>query len=214
MRKAVDLANQSDGGSRWLTLAGWSTGADCTAATGTSACDGNASYWGGKAGGERLLLSQLPADTIDMVNVMSYDARFEHYDGVKAWQLYRDLFPATTIVNVGLQTPPEGWAGGMLVINDADAQCTGSSIVQDQFSNDVNQPYSVYRYASAVMTTRANANPRDGAMLWEILKKATASCDSATVASSGTIVNKVSDCLLYTSPSPRDLSTSRMPSSA
>ena len=28
------------------------------------------------------------------------------------------------------------------------------------------------------------------------------------------LVNKYNDCLLYTSPSPRDLSTSRMPSSA
>ena len=28
------------------------------------------------------------------------------------------------------------------------------------------------------------------------------------------IENAISDCLLYTSPSPRDLSTSRMPSSA
>jgi hypothetical protein len=31
--------------------------------------------------------------------LMSYDARFEHYDGVKAWQYYRNLFPSTTIVN-------------------------------------------------------------------------------------------------------------------
>ena len=29
-----------------------------------------------------------------------------------------------------------------------------------------------------------------------------------------TIFGKITDCLLYTSPSPRDLSTSRMPSSA
>ena len=28
------------------------------------------------------------------------------------------------------------------------------------------------------------------------------------------LVNRLGDCLLYTSPSPRDLSTSRMPSSA
>ena len=31
---------------------------------------------------------------------------------------------------------------------------------------------------------------------------------------SGTITTTYNDCLLYTSPSPRDLSTSRMPSSA
>ena len=34
------------------------------------------------------------------------------------------------------------------------------------------------------------------------------------VAMSGGVLNTVNTCLLYTSPSPRDLSTSRMPSSA
>ena len=31
---------------------------------------------------------------------------------------------------------------------------------------------------------------------------------------SGDTIDRIIDCLLYTSPSPRDLSTSRMPSSA
>ena len=34
------------------------------------------------------------------------------------------------------------------------------------------------------------------------------------IAGTGTADNHLGDCLLYTSPSPRDLSTSRMPSSA
>ena len=44
-----------------------------------------------------------------------------------------------------------------------------------------------------------------------------AACDSVALAESISIYNggKLdNDCLLYTSPSPRDLSTSRMPSSA
>ena len=71
------------------------------------------------------------------------------------------------------------------------AQCTGSTIGKDQAGNVVNKPYSVHRYASAVMNARTNSNPRDGAMLWQILKTATASCGRATVASPGTIASKI-----------------------
>ena len=189
MRQAVDLANAADSSTnRWLALAGWSTGADPAG-----------SYWGGKAGGERLVFSQAGmAAKIKMVSIMSYDARFEHYDGVKAWQYYRDLFPSTTIVNIGLETTPEGWAGGMLVVEDADAQCTGSKILGNQAFEDLtnatlaNSAYSVNRYAGAVKVSRPNSNPRDGAMLWQILKTATATCGSATVASPGTIAAKIS----------------------
>ena len=35
-----------------------------------------------------------------------------------------------------------------------------------------------------------------------------------TVAGTGKVLTQLYNCLLYTSPSPRDLSTSRMPSSA
>lgn len=191
MRNAVDLA----GGGRILALAGWSIGADCTVTTGTSAaaCGGKVSYWGGTAGRERLTFSQPGmAQKIDMVNVMSYDARYEHFDGPKAWALYRDLFPASTIVNIGLETTPEGWAGGVLVVNDADAQCVGSRILQDQFGAALNQPYSVDRYARAPTAQRPTSNPRDGAMLWQILKTATAPCGTSVVASPGTIASKIS----------------------
>ncbi len=198
MRKAVDLANASQAG-HILTLAGWSTGADCTSATGTSgasasACGGNTSFWGGKSGGERLVFSQSGmAAKIDMVSIMSYDAQTYHYDGVTTWKTYRDLFPSSTIVNIGLETAPEGWAGGMLVVNDADAQCTGSTITQDQYGTTVNLPYSVNRYASAVSATplRTNHNARDGAMIWQILKTATASCGTAKVASPATVAQKI-----------------------
>lgn len=181
MRKAVDIAKVKTGKDMVLALAGWSTGADP-----------EGTYWGGKSGGERLVFSQTGmAAKIDMVSIMSYDARYEYYDGVKAWEYYRDLFPSTTIVNIGLETAPEGWAGGMLVVNDADDLCTGSRILKDQTRVDVNKPYSVHRYASAVMNPRHNSNPRDGAMLWQILKTANASCGTAIVASPGTIASKI-----------------------
>ena len=192
MRRAVDQA----GGGRILTLAGWSTGADCTpATTADAACAGKASYWSDKAGRERLLASHYPtvAAGLDMVDVMTYDARFEHYDGITGWTQYRNLFAAHTIVSIGLETSPEGWQGGNLVINDADAQCEGSRILQDQYGANLNLPYSVNRYTTGVRSsTLANRNPRDGAMLWSMLKTASGSCGSAPLASPGTIGAKIS----------------------
>src|SRR5204863_5449933 len=133
------------------------------------------------------------ASSFDMVNVMSYDARYEHYDGVVAYNQYRSLFPAKTIVSIGLETSPEGWAGGNLVVNNADAQCDGATILQDQYSANVNQPYSVQRYTGAVTgSTSANKNARDGAMLWSILKTASGNCGAAAFASPGTIGKKLS----------------------
>jgi len=191
LRKAVDLA----GGGRVLTLAGWSSGADCTSGTTADpACAGKMSYWGGNAGRERGVVLKYPAvaNMLDLVNVMSYDARFEHYDGITAYNQYRSLFPSKTIVSIGLEPSPEGWAGGMLVVNDADAQCTGSRNLQDQYGANLNQPYSVQRYASAVANgTASNRNARDGAMLWAIIKTGGGSCGSAPLATPGTVGQKV-----------------------
>jgi Glycosyl hydrolases family 18 len=191
LRKAVDLA----GGNRILSVAGWSTGADCTAATANDPqCIGvGVSFWGGKAGGERQLVRAYPAlaTAFNLVNVMSYDARFENYDGVTAWKQYRALFPSSTIVSIGLETAPEGWQGGQLVVNNGDAQCTGSVILKNSYGATINQPYSVQRYVGAVVAgTEPNRNPRDGAMLWSILKTANGSCGSAPLASPGSIGSK------------------------
>lgn len=196
MRKAVDLA----GGGRILSVAGWSTGADCTGATQNDPqCAGvGVSYWGGKAGLERQLVNSDPAmkTAFNLVNIMSYDARYEHYDGVTAWKQYRQLFPSSTIVSIGFETAPEGWAGGQLVVNNADAQCTGSVILQNSYGANINQPYSVERYLNAVVTSNLdNRNPRDGAMLWQALKTATGSCGSAPLASPGSTGRKVANTL-------------------
>ncbi|MEL4179860.1 hypothetical protein AABB87_13665 [Roseateles sp. PN1] len=125
---------------------------------------------------------------------MSYDARFENYDGVTAWNDYRGLFSSKTIVSIGLESSPEGWAGGNLVVNDADAQCTGSRNLKTQYGAQLNLPYSVERYSNAVVKSQhPNRNPRDGAMLWSILKTANGSCGSAALASPGTIGKRVAE---------------------
>jgi hypothetical protein len=192
--RALRLAVDRAGGGRILSLAGWSTGADCTGATtGDPRCAGKLSFWGGNAGRERALALRYPAVAagLDMVNVMSYDARFENFDGATAYAAYREVFGPRTIVSIGFESPPEGWAGGILVINNADAQCEGSRNLKNQYGATLNQPYSVQRYLGAVTGNTVNANPRDGAMLWSILKTASGNCGSAAVASPGTIGQKV-----------------------
>jgi hypothetical protein len=194
---------------RKLALAAWSTGGDCTseteaaglneAAAAKAACNGKTSYWSGSAGRERLVFGgaapKVAPSTIDYLNIMSYDAQTFHYDGVTAWQLYRDLFPNTTTVSIGLETAPEGWSGGMLVVKAADAQCAGSVITADQFGTVKGTSaytYSVERYAAAVKAARANSNPRDGAMLWHVLKTASLSCGNSVIASPGAITGEIS----------------------
>jgi arylamine N-acetyltransferase len=57
----------------------------------------------------------------------------------------------------------------------------------------LNLPYSVERFTATVLGISATqANPRDGAMLWSILKPAAGNCGSAQLASPGTIGKKLS----------------------
>ena len=59
------------------------------------------------------------------------------------------------------------------------------------------------------LTGGREMGPHTGAGIrdeWELIRDVTVAEDTSSVTLSG--------CLLYTSPSPRDLSTSRMPSSA
>ena len=78
------------------------------------------------------------------------------------------------------------------MVEDADAQCTGSRNLQDQYGAVLNAPYSVARYTGAVLaSTSGKRNPRDGAMLWAIIKPASGSCGSAALASPGTVGRKV-----------------------
>ncbi len=183
---AIGALRRAAGPDRLLTLAAWSTGADCTAATGTEACGGKVSLWKGRAGRERLVFRDTAVlDQINMISVMSYDAGYETFDAVRAWALYRALVPASITVNIGFEIAPEGWGGATLVATNADAVCTGSIILGDEFGNRVDKPYSVTRLLrDGPLSHRQNSNPQDGAMLWNITKMPDApSCGHPVVTS-------------------------------
>jgi hypothetical protein len=173
-----------------LSLAAWSTGADCTTATGSTACDGKLSEAGGSAGRERLAFQDKDSlGKIDLVNVMSYDAGFASFDPVTSWALYRELFPAGVTVNIGFEIAPEGWGGATLVGDDASARCKSARVVADQFGTPVSKPYSAQRgLQDGPLTPRPNSNARDGAMLWHIVKdQKLPRCGQRTVASPETL---------------------------
>jgi endoglucanase len=177
MRLAVDLATQIDGRPRQLAVAAWSTGADYTAAVRNPANLSQVSYWGGSAGRERLTFGTTMTQGVyagytiaslpDVVNIMSYDAGYQHYDPAVAYDQYRALVPATTIVSIGLEIPPEAWGGAILVVNSADAYQVGTIIESDQYGKILNAPYSVQRSAAHVLSNRVNS--KDGLMVWELL---------------------------------------------
>ncbi len=167
---AIKALRAAAGPDKILALAAWSTGADCTAATGAGPCGGKISQESGSAGRERLLFrDRALLSKIAMINLMSYDVGTEHFDPVRAWTLYRDLVPATITVNIGFEVAPEDWGGATLVAKDSDAVCPSAITRGDQFGNPVNKPYSVSRLLRDG-PFRKNSNPHDGAMLWHILK--------------------------------------------
>jgi len=177
MREAIDQANKVDGRRRELGLAAWSTGADYTSAVRDPSNPNRISYWGGSAGRERLAFGkvlssgsyagQKAGDLLDLVAVMAYDAGYQHYDPTVAYDQYRSLLPATTIVAIGLEIPPEAWGGAILVTKNADAYQVGTVIQLDQYGKILNAPYSVERSAKHVLANKVN--PLDGLMVWNLL---------------------------------------------
>jgi len=174
LREAADAA----GPGHLLSIAGWSTGADYTPATPIDAgYPGSFTYWGGNAGRERLAFKaavpsgprkgQLVAGLFDLVDVMSYDAQTSDYDPVTAFSEYRFLVPGTVPVSLGLEIPPEGWPGGILVIADSQAGAPGTIVVADQYGRTPRGPYSVQRSGGFVLANKATPNPHDGLMLWD-----------------------------------------------
>ncbi|GAA0554205.1 hypothetical protein FHS83_001714 [Rhizomicrobium palustre] len=152
-----------------LSLAAWSTGADCTKATGTAPCGGKVGETDANTGRERLVFRDpAAAAAIDMVEVMSYDAGLA-YDPVLGWQLYRALLPARVIVNIGFEPAPEGWGKAVLVGRDQDAVCKNAKLQTDQFEQASSKPYSVER-SLRDGPLASKTNPKDGAMLWHVLK--------------------------------------------
>jgi len=120
---------------------------------------------------------------VNIVSIMAYGAQTLHFDPVMAYNSYRPLLPASTIVSIGLETAAEGWAGGMLVVNNADAVCAGSTISADQYGVLNPGAYSVERAGATVMNSTVNS--RDGLMLWHILKADSLQCGSKATAMLG-----------------------------
>ena len=177
MREAIDQANKSDGRSRQLALAAWSTGADYTAQVPNPYAPTQISYWGGSAGRERLTFAKTVSSgayvgrqigsLLDIVSVMAYDAGYQHYDPLVAYDQYRKLVPNTTVVTIGLEIPNEAWGGAILVVNNTDAYQAGTVIQLDQYGKVLNAPYSVERSARYIMGNSVNA--QDGFMVWNLL---------------------------------------------
>lgn len=170
MRKAVDQVNNSTGKKAILTIAGWSVGADCTAATQGAAypgCAGKVSYFGGNAGRERMVLQGKGASAmIDVISVMSYDADYQHFDPIVAYNEYKTLAKPGALVALGIQpSPDEGWGGARTLVQDRgiNNDCVGNTILQDQYNNRTPGTFSVQRFAEVL-----KQNPGDGAMMWSL----------------------------------------------
>ncbi len=207
MREAVDAA----GGGRLLTVAGWSTGADYTAdLAGEPGYPGRPSYWGGGAGRERKVFKRTVPNgphagrsivsLFDVVNIMAYDAQTNYFDPVTAFDQYRAIVPSSIPVGLGLEIPPEGWAGGVLVINNNQAGAPGTIVVRDQYERSPRGPYSVERSIGHVIANSRNSH--DGAMLWQILKTQSVQAGSHPSANATTVEQKLSSMFNYVPRSP------------
>jgi hypothetical protein len=177
MREAIDQANKVDGRPRELGLAAWSTGADYTSAVRDPANPNRISYWGGSAARERLTFAKTVttgsyagrqfSTLLDIVSVMAYDAGYQHYDPLVAYDQYRKIVPSSTVVTIGLEIPPEAWGGAILVVNNSDAYQAGTVIQLDQYGKVLNAPFSVERSARYLLGN--SVNPQDGLMVWNLL---------------------------------------------
>jgi hypothetical protein len=209
MREATDAA----GAGHILTVAAWSTGSDYIAGTQSDpGYPGTLSYWGGSAGRERLafkytvmsgpLAGRKIGTLFDVVNIMAYDAQTYHYDPVTAFDQYRALVPSTTVVSLGLEIPPEGWAGGILVVHNSDAGADGTVVVADQYGHTPRGPYSIERSGGHVIHNTVTANAHDGLMLWEVTKTQSVAAGSAQSANATTAASYIASLFGYVPTSP------------
>jgi len=206
MREAVSAA----GPDKLLTLAAWSTGADYTATTGAG--PNGISFWGDQAGRERLTFAKVVANgpfagrtivsLFDVVDLMTYDAQTLHFDPVTTYDEYRALVPASTPVSIGLEISPEGWSGGLLVINNSDASVPGTYIALDQYGRSNRGAYSVERFLNYVKNNTASANPHDGGMLWHVLNMTVQQAGSAQTANAATVATKAAAIFGYVPTAP------------
>lgn len=190
MRQAVDDANAALPEREHpviLTLAAWSTGADCTANTrdaakypqctnsNTPPANNRNSFWGGSAGRELMVLQGMgAASMIDILSVMSYDAGYVLYDPVVAYQQYRAIMPADKQVALGLENSPQGWSKAITMVHEGQT-CAGSGdantpggnayanlVIQNQYGDVVpGAAYTIERFQKALQ-------PGDGLMFWAL----------------------------------------------
>ena len=180
--KAILALKEVTGNDKLLTLAGWSTGADCTAGTTSDAsCTGKISFWGNSAGRERLTFQKLRdnghevEEVLDYVAIMSYDAGREHFDPITLFKNYQDIYSGQ--LAMGFEIPTESWGGAELVVTDTEARnCASTSMLQGDsydFTGD-KKTYSVERLVNYV-----NSVPNAGVMLWSLYESKATICPSA-----------------------------------
>jgi hypothetical protein len=173
--KAIKIA-ATNAGNKKVSLAGWSTGADCTSQTSTlSGCSGKVSFWGGSAGRERLVFAQLGGKSginnyIDSVGIMSYDGSYKRFDPVSLYNSYKEIYDGP--LSIGVEIAKEAWGGAEVVITNADAEnCSFATLRGNSYkvygtNADIkDKAYSVERFAKALV-----GNPKDGLMIWSYKK--------------------------------------------
>ncbi|QRM34286.1 hypothetical protein JO965_34200 (plasmid) [Microvirga sp. VF16] len=194
LREAVDAA-RPDG---ILALAASPTGSDYTAATGDEGT-GRRSGSGGSAGRERMTFRRtVPSgphagrtvgELVDLLNIMAYDSGSNFYDQAVAYEQYRAIMPARTVVTIGMISGKHAWGDSILVNRIADATCKGSVNIADQYRRPSGASNSVERLADIVLAGKDH--PLDGLMLWHVAKQPEITCDGRPPASPASIAEIV-----------------------
>lgn len=185
LREAVDAA-RSDG---ILALAASPTGSAYTVVTGDEGT-GRRSVLGGATGRERLVFGRtVPSgphvgrpvrELVNLLNIMAYDSGFESYDQAVAYEEYRAIIPAGTVVTIGMISGKHAWGDSILVNRIVDATCKGSVNVADQYGRPSGASNSVERLADIILAEKEH--PSDGLMLWHVAKQPEVACDGHPAA--------------------------------
>ena len=119
---------------------------------------------------------------------------------------YSDLpaLPNGTACTVTEQTAPTGWT--LTSTNPVDIVVDSAGVATATFTNE--------RDTGELTITKEIEGLPAGSILDAELFDVTVTCTGGFTTPTHVVTGQISVCLLYTSPSPRDLSTSRMPSSA
>lgn len=165
------LALKEVTGDKLLTIAGWSTGADCIAATSHhSDCQGKLSYWGNSAGRERILFKKfrdngyIVEELFDYVAIMTYDGGLNRFDPINLFENYQAIYNGP--IAMGFEIPAEAWGGAELVVTNTQAEaCESTSMISGDsyISGGTKRHYSIERLVNFV-----NSVSNSGVMLWSL----------------------------------------------